>query len=58
VGQVVDLKVLLTTKVADFMAELAAVKAKLNEDKEWDVNFWLAKVQAKKTIVAKLKADD
>jgi hypothetical protein len=57
VRQVADLKLLLTTKVADFMAEFAAVKAKLNADTEHDVNFWLAEVQAKKTIVAKLKAE-
>jgi hypothetical protein len=56
VRQVTALK-LLPTKVADFTAEFAAVKAKLNNNKERDVNFWLAKVQAEKTIVAKLKAE-
>jgi hypothetical protein len=51
-----DLKLLLPSKVAQFTAEFAAVKASLNVDKEHDVNFLLAKVQVEKTLVAKLKA--
>jgi hypothetical protein len=41
----------------DFATEFAVVKAKLNADNVRDVNFWLAEVQAEKTIVAKLKAE-
>jgi hypothetical protein len=57
VRQVKDLKLLLTTKVAGFMEEFAAVKTELNADKERNMNFWLSEVQAEKTMVAKLKAE-
>jgi hypothetical protein len=57
VREVANLKLVLTTKVADLTAEFAIVKAKLNEDSKCDVNFWLAEVQAKKNIVCKLKAE-
>jgi hypothetical protein len=50
-------QLVLTTKVADFTAQFASFKAQLNENNKRDVNFWLVKVQAKKTIVAKLKVE-